>query len=216
MIRVENLVRKNINREHVTLIHGTSVEAACALLQKGRLVIEPFSDRLDRGYPGYLFFSVHGIYFRDHPLTKQGLNPGTWERAVEASQSYAQQNAQEHYIVSQIGYYSKYLADLPLARSKKFPEVEFAPQIDALFDFIEELKVTKGYSSKEVWRLCEQASVRKGVLLTCGVNALELKLEPPKEAIEEVCIDLPQGLDIQYINGIIPLGEIEREVLSSL
>jgi len=72
----------------------------------------------------------------------------------------------------------------------------------------------RGISEEMARKQLSIASSRKGVLLGHGSNILELMIEDGKDVPEEeVCIYLPTGLDIKYINGIVPLGNFEKEVL---
>lgn len=215
----KNLIKEKYEADEVVLTHGTSVEAACALLEKERLMIEPFSERPDRACPSYLYFTINGSHFKDHPFLQKGLEINTFEDAIECSRVSGKVNGREHFLVSQSGYYSEHLVSLPFTDDpeERFPKHK-GPwyEIEALLDFVQEMKAKKGFSYKESWELCEEANKRQGVILACGKNIFDLALEPPVDETTEVRIYLPTGLDIRYIKSIMPLGEIERKVLLSL
>lgn len=71
-----------------------------------------------------------------------------------------------------------------------------------------------GFSLDQTSQIILDAKKRKGVLLGFGKDIFELNIEEGKDMPEEeVCIYLPGGLDIKYINGIVPLGTTEKNIL---
>jgi len=73
--------------------------------------------------------------------------------------------------------------------------------------------IKKGFPREAVMSHLNQANSIKGVLLGIGERILEKGYEYDEEDYA-FKIHSPSGLEIKYINRIIPQGEIERKILS--
>ena len=72
-----------------------------------------------------------------------------------------------------------------------------------------------GFNTKAVFEILRAANQRHGVLLGIGHSILGLTILPPLEFHDEVRIYLPDGMDMKYVTGIMPLGEAEKTMLST-
>ena len=199
------LIKTALNKDETALVHGTSIEGVLKLLEKNKLQREQFSKfRINETYDNYLFFTPNPEKLNKPGMATQFEDLESWEGDVmEISKLYAEQVAFKHYLDS------------------KFPDLSEEISMMDLMDYgtleLEKYNLNlyeRGISEEMARKQLSIASSRKGVLLGHGSNILELMIEDGKDVPEEeVCIYLPTGLDIKYINGIVPLGNFEKEVL---
>ncbi len=201
-LNVSNLIQDNLSEEKTVLLHGTSIEAVIALLQT-----EVFNFRVPRPdsdykYDGHLFFMPNGAFFEDNNL---GVDPKlcTWEYITEAVKGNARMVACDHYAFLKLGFLPENIGEL-------YPPI----RDESVQKFLMPEMEKKGYDQDYVDQLKKELSQRKGVIIGIDKRIFELKIKKGKDEPEqEVCLYLPNGLDIKYINGIKPLGEIERKII---
>lgn len=206
-----------LNPEETVLIHGTSIEATLDLIRTGKLQVKDYSRKpRNEQYKNYLFFTPNGDHFN-----RVALSDGTyvnmecdWENALIDGEIYAGFNASYHYITSNLGFTPKRRIDVAGMMKKTMEELlEGVIESKELKLFLKELD-SKGIPKSRAMELVRSSWQRKGVLLGIGKNIFDQKIENGKDTPgEEVCIYLPNGLDRRYVNGIHPIGVIERRLL---
>ncbi len=202
---MNSLIKKSLNKEETALVHGTSIESVLKLLEKNKLQREQFSKfRINETYDDYLFFIPNPEKLRKHGIDTKFEDLESWEEdIIETSKLYAEQVAFKHYLDSK---FSDLSEEICMVELMDYSTLELEKY---------HLNLYEGGVSEKIAR--EQlliASSRKGVLLGHDENILELMIEEGKDVPEEeVCIYLPNGLDIKYISEIVPLGNYEKETL---
>jgi len=176
--------------ERPALLHGTSVEAVLKMFETGVLP----SGRECHNLHGYLFFVPIGC-FRKY---------GDFSQALEEVKSYAEDNAEEVYIVEQL-------------KAAGISE-EHAAHMMCNWIYGERFRVPK-VERKKAERmyddgLLERAARRKGVVLEVSTEVLELDADddPDDEGLRLRC---PGGLPAEYVRKIEPQGLEENELLAA-
>ena len=221
---LDTLVKDTVSPDDVVLTHGTSVEAACALLAKGRMLREDFSRRANEPYPTYLFFKPVWQHFVGHPfrniwernLGNQTVKFSTWDACVNSARGSARINGQSHYFVAQTRYISEAREEINLEEYEKFLRGgTFHPyQVSMWQEVVKDLNGL-GWDTERLTGLFKEVNRRRGVMIALGKNALKLDLKKPIEEADEVPIHLPGGLEIKYVHAIVPFGQFERKRLAA-
>lgn len=212
-----NLIKGELAPSETIAVHGTSVEAALYLLEKGRLALEPFSTNPFNLWPGYLFFTPHVAHFQSHPLAQLLRNGylGLWRDTLSCTLGAAQYNAQLHFVALKTGHYCGEVMELPFDPSAHFPPRTMHPFEQKMLETVISHLALTGMTRNQAMRYLKEANKRKGVLIGIGLKGFELHFEEGHEDPEgEVRIYLPNGLDLKYVSGIMPLGEAEKGLLN--
>jgi len=210
--QIQSIVKDHLAPEDTILVHGTSVEAALGLLREKKLTEKPFSYRPKKKHRGYLFFTANVAQFTEHPFGAQFDQSYDWKRTFSSGAFSGRVNGICHYLASRLGYYPEKVDELIIGY-ERFPRRDMPDwEKKALEELISECE-RNHFSRAQVMNIFREANTRKGVVLGVGKNIFELKLEGPKEEKHEVSIYLPEGLDIKYVCGIVPCGELERNLL---
>lgn len=198
------ILREMLDADDTALVHGTSVEACLALIQKGRLQKEYFSTfKPTPRESDYLFFMPNIRFFREgnHPLCERIKGLQYFGDALHEGEVYAKSCAFEHFLAFQLG-------ESPKICYPEYRDYDEEP----VTRFLRQAK-RKGILEIHARNLLQEAGKRKGVLLGIGEKVFDFEILPAKDLEDEVCIFLPEGLDGKYVNGIVPLGNIERKLL---
>ena len=206
-----NLIKivDRLDSKETTLVHGTSLETAIEILEKGRMTPNRMTTDPNaiESYKGYLFFSPHASHFRGHEL--DGLfDRHTYGEAIRLASRYAKSLSRLHYINYQLGYFCSTIQDyFSLTRDYK----KFSKELDA--ELLNE-EPFKSLPEKVVFNMLQESQKRRGVLLGFGKEVFRLRIERGKDMPrDEICIYLPRGISSRYVNAIVPLGDVERKAL---
>ncbi len=202
--KVAELFEAGLDSEDVFGYHGTSIEAMQKLAETGRL---PNGGR----HPGRLYIV---------PMSNK-LNPFT---PREDAESYADWNAKKHFIRS-------YLPFEPTAEDMenlseycssnmggKMREVDYQildakGEIRRLIEKCEK----NGLGEDQLVKLRRKAKSRKGVIIALS-NSLssDFELKSQENVPKECYIEVPDGLPIEYVTGIEPVGQYEWDALAKM
>jgi len=220
---LRSLVKDALNPSETVLVHGTSVATALQLLTEGKMTLDLYNEHPKPTFPGYLFFIHNYPMFAGHPF-EQRLVDHSWETVIKIVESYAMTLGQINFFNSQVGFYqhNPELDEFDMDPGKDFPPLDMHPFKQSLLDKLFLDLESKGFSHDFVSGLLQDANKRQGVLIGTGRNIFEQDLNLEEEFDEElkdelydsVRIHLPGGLDARYVNAIVPLGDIERKLLT--
>jgi len=191
-----------LDESKTVLVHGTSIEATVYLLETGIFEYE-IKNKKDR-YQDFLFFAPNGRYFKENNL-EVDADLCTWKESVFKAEVYAKGLADVHYIQSKAGFMPEYISELCEGWNWEILKL-------LLPEFKEH-----GFNKDDLRKLLKETIPRKGVILGFNEKILEKKIEKGiDEPNKEVCIYLPQGIGIEYISGIQPIGLIEWDILRKI
>ncbi len=220
MVRVLN-VANELKTPKVIGVHGTSVEVALAILNKGKFDTEDFSRRLDRIKSDSIHFVANMEHYKEY-FEKLGIHHETAnaDYMIEAASGWAREIAFRHYMAIQtndtkpLGWHQiLWAATSDLQEPIKYLNLEdIASEYE---EFVKHLK-SQNISEERLNELIREGYKRKGCLIGLNERCLELKIGLGDcDGDPEAKIIMPQrGLDLKYIRGIVPIGQVEREVLA--
>jgi len=212
-----------IDPTEVTLIHTTSVEAVLMALESGKLVREGFSNKATFEYTNgatqdYLFATPNLQYFADffremHDDWSSEVN--SWEGVIKEAKLCGRSIAFRHYISSKFGYqigsHQDFLHNFDCWK-KEGDIVDEGEDFDQFW----ELMKGNGYTREQIIDVVSKAEEMRGCVIGLNTRALNLDIRRgTHEPNLEVCLNVPEGLDISYISRIIPLGTIEKGILET-
>ena len=214
----------SINLGEVVALHGTSIEAAFPLFRTGRLVPGFFSNPLD----DYLHFIPVKRNFEGHELCgdladKQDdevmYNSVWW--AGNIAGRHAIQYETGHYVIDSDnigGFHLNPIARPAISNGLASREYGNLPQdVKEDIDFVVDGLLAEGLSLERIQEILKISLMRGGVVLGIGKELLELPLELDDTAEFGrffVRARLPQGLDARFVKYVMPVGEVEKELLS--
>lgn len=203
MNHLAELIKEKLEPGDAVMVNGTSIEVALELLQTSKLFGKRFINHAD--YPGYVFFAPNASHFNGRELSDGNSVDGiacTWDSALRSGLGYAELNAVKHYMIDRLGFYPDSLAELLIPRMIRTYKV-----------FYREMR-QKGFKPKTLSQLLRNAYKRKGVLIGTNERIFERRTEIGKDDSHSVCIYAPNGIELKYVNSIVPCGQIERQMLS--
>ncbi|GEM_PF-2284797 len=190
--RVAKLCEIGLNSDDIYAWHGTSIEAIIHLANYGNLPSD----------------SVHGDRFfyapsRDYSGLPLGVRP-----QLEA-EGYAMSLSAEYYVISQLPF-----------------KIKDRAIFNNIFDFDEALEkfinnevIPNNFNEQLFRQLVREAyEKRKGVVITLSKRITENYKEIGGDTLEDCdqSIITENGLPIQFITGIKPLGQYERSELDKI
>jgi hypothetical protein len=208
--RISELVAKGYDDVDSTFgYHGTSIQALERLLIDGNLP--------PGGRGGT---SAGSLYFFPRTTGSTGSDiweafPGAEPNAIGGGTAYANNIAQRDYFLTCLG------LDLgTLENWRAADAVLFWPEHIRDFESDERTKVLSkaGFKENEIFRLAKNAREEaKGVVL-CLRKALleEHQVYEGDPGEGDFYLQLPDGLPIEYLSGIEPLGQLEFNYLASI
>lgn len=182
--KVSSLFEIGLDNPHVLGYHGTSIEAIEHLAKTGYL---PNTGR-----------HKNELYF--YPTNAVGI-----DNVIEETKMYSRWNAWKHFMTNQLPFEPNY-DELCVFDDSDLSE------LPTLARQCEEYNI----SEYQLNRLLGKAKrERKGVIISLSPDIInEFKLyTPSKVEQDERYIKVPQGLNIDYIAGIEPVGQFEWNVL---
>ncbi|MGV8172066.1 MAG: hypothetical protein ACP5OA_05220 [Candidatus Woesearchaeota archaeon] len=205
MLKEKNgsLIHPVIEKETV-LIHGTSIEATIHMLETGVFDYKIHREDKAQRYKNYLYFAPNGRYFERNNIGVD-VDECTWKNSLSEAEIYAKWVADDHYIQSVAGFRPEYISELCEGWNWDIEKL-----------LLPEFKL-HGFNSVYLRKLLKDTDKRKGVILGFNEKILEKNIEKGRDAPhKEVCIYLPNGISIEYISGIQPIGEIEAQILRNI
>ncbi|OIO81281.1 hypothetical protein AUJ84_01460 [Candidatus Pacearchaeota archaeon CG1_02_32_132] len=199
--------------DYAPLYHGTSVEAVKILFETGSLASSRFFNFSGNHpvYSGYLFFAPNCLALAKHPIRDKLCPELSRPSSIRHAESYAGIHQKEEYFFDIFGreFVGEINSSTILAGSVSRKTIEAEG-----FDFTKADEIG--------WRnVLRRAEELKGVLI--GVNNKFLnkfKLEESVEGNKEVKVYAPEGVSIDYIGFVQPLGDLEskrlHEIIKSL
>ncbi|MBI5803631.1 hypothetical protein HY450_00135 [Candidatus Pacearchaeota archaeon] len=196
-------------------VHGTSVEVAVAILNKGKFEPEEFSRKTD---PCCKSDSIHFVANMEHYkkyFEKRSIyhDAADTDYMIRATSGWAKDIAFRHYMAIQTN------DAVPLHWERILWNGSFTNPQDLEVEYreaAEHLK-SKGISQERLHQLVKTGVERKGCLIGLNENCLELRISQGDcDGDPEAKLIMPAGgLGLKYIWGIVPLGSTETEILSS-
>lgn len=212
---INTQLSNKLNQRETTLLHGTSIEAAKDMLIDGRLGLKPYSKRLvTKKFKRKLYFAPYCSNIPQPFLPRAREFYNSWEEVLEMAKDYATLNARIHYITSKIGYYDINAEDLPWSKKGEghtFP----SPQANnmemiSLEKFLRKAS-KRGINEDRIIRIINEASQRRGAIISIGSKGLELDIKDDLD--EGVYVYLLTGLEIAYVTAIEAQSIQEHEEL---
>lgn len=190
---VKRLLSRGIS-ERPLLLHGTSIEAITIMLNMGFL--PPCRSKDIPLVDGQLYFTPVSENLRLNGYDISLEEEQTKEEALDASKMYALLYARDHFLENQLGKLPDSFYDIPPWRK------------DDYFDFFIGLKM-KELKAK---RLSSLIVERFGVILEPNERIFNYPYYQGDDpaTIRVLC---PNGLPLNYLAGIKPMGEIEKRYL---
>jgi|TARA_B100001971_G_C18185876_1_gene535579 hypothetical protein len=196
--QVGNLIESGLDSPHIGL-HGTSIETVLSLAENGRL---PNTGR----HPDKFYF----YHTKD-------FEPGRLESEADL---YAEWNAHKHFVLGKLPF------NPPQDRAKEFHE-ELSCYITMGYEtwpedipLLMELCQQHGIDKRALASILDEArNTRSGVTLSVSPIVKErftIKEDEYDDTIAESYIEVPGGLPIEFLSGIVPNGMYERDVLKAL
>ena len=186
--QVSRLFEEGLNSEDVYAYHGTSIEALTHLAKSGRL-------------------PSNGSYGTD--LFIAPVIPG--EDQLDHAKVYANWNGAKYYVLESLPFRPKNMERFMWLISDPDPE---DPKLKEVF----EEAAQHGIDEDKLKQLVKEGNAsRKGVVLSLSRKLIEdFKEEPDPDAPsadDQKKITLKDGLPIDYITGIEPIGQYEWDEL---
>jgi hypothetical protein len=212
---IENIIGYEVDEKSTVMIHGTSVEAALALLKNGRM------ERVEPEYelcifpPGYLYFRPNPEKFRENPDVIKASDDfhQLWKECLNLDNDYAVGIARRHHIISNFHVYDYILYELSYVPNSDSVIGDLADWQKKEFEKWVVRCELMGFSRQKIMSVLQETSKRKGVMLCINENIFEHPYEPDPTGESAFRMYFPNGFDIKYVSKIIPQGIIERELL---
>lgn len=211
----KSILKERLDSEDTVLVHPTSFERTRTLLNHGSLKREDFNSfhledygELGEG-EGYLTFIPYQRSMDLHPLALM-VKALSWNEAISLASQYAKLAGFTRTLITELGYRPKTFSlqnllegnGICIARLKEEVELKGKKKISFSTD-------TLKYAQK-----------REGVLLGINKEILyDFKEYHVNTSGDRVLIHFPQRKFFskvfhgKYVNGIVPLGEIEKNFL---
>ena len=228
------LITDNLKPEIVLGLHGTSVEQLVETLRKGKFEQESFSRKYDPIRCDSIHFIANMEYFGDffHSINVRGSENNDYDGMLKAVKVWSRDIAIRHYIARKIDDRLPQHWELIIRELEKVLEFQKMlhkePHLDIYDDDLMEWgqeygqdylgqMQSAGVDSKEYGKLFLEAYKRQGCIIGFGERCKELRIERGGADYDpEAELFIPEGLSLDYICGIIPLGECEKRILYDL
>lgn len=170
------------------MLHGTSLETLQIAIKTGRL---PAS--IQPGIKGQIYFTPITNNFRKskHYIALRGEY--TFEDAMRFSRGYAEGNARTHYLEKRLGYFPSW----------------FWGAVETHHNLIEFLVHDEKMRRKRARDIVDKLMKRKGFILEPEESIFEFKYQRGDDPTT-VAVVCPEGLPLECVKGIRPLGRMER------
>jgi hypothetical protein len=200
-----------LDENEVALIHGTSLEAALSYLQKGVFTLEPFSRKPETN--NHLYFYPNPRQIQPELVNEDNCD---WDTNQLMTHGYSNFLSREHFFTAKLGHYTPAVFHaVASCEQTGQPKKEYE---EAAKKYRKELcRVFReaGHSQQLFAAYWKSAWKRRGVVLGFNREILSLPIHQDDGADGAVYISVPQGLGIEYLHSIQPLGDVERALLKS-
>ncbi|MDD3175163.1 MAG: hypothetical protein PHU51_01665 [Candidatus Nanoarchaeia archaeon] len=203
--QIKDLLNKPISGKELVLVHGTSTHAIIKMFETGKL---PSSRTIknpeDIVYRDYLFFIPRLKAFKNHHLYREIHCDYSIEELKRDVSIYAEINQKDDFVQEHIG-------DLPEDVDMEYilKNILYPSRLKR-----RKVNINKVYSLGVDKIQCTYDS-QKGVMLGINKKIFETNIEEGKDDYEEVCIKLPEGLDIKYVAFIHLYSNNERKIIKN-
>lgn len=219
--RVARLFEEGLDAPDIIALHGSSLEAIQELIQTGRMP----TGKTD-GCIGYIY-----VFRLDQPVPEVFLAGETQEENIMGgARMYAGGLSFEASLVKslQLDYMrdSSFLEAMDDIRFRYGLKISTNSSVDLTEEFLfnspqydEVLRqYIQKYGFEKIKTAFHEAFARKGIIIGLNQKVLELN---PQSAYEEFNdegwrINLPNGLSLDYISGLEPVGQIEYDYLENI
>ena len=198
--KIISLFERGMDTKDSVGYHGTSIESIEFLLENGHL--PGGYDPEDGG--NYLYFWPKKSKFEGNPL-----HDGLIEEkdALGMAEYYADELAKTHFLMKRFG------LDMDDGKKTRMVRDLFSPvSHDEAYKSLLDLGIDK----KELDFEIRQAEKRKGVVLSLNSNILESHSALPGDTEEDLRIAIPEGLKLDFISGLEPMGDKEWKYFENL
>jgi len=195
--RVAELSEIGEKSEDIHAWHGTSIEAISYLAKHGRLPVGGL-------YEDTLYYA-----------TNKSMHIGAQDHAS----MYANDLAKEYFVLNQLPFEVKNRQLFSGIFDNKNYDDETRKLVENdLRKFIEEEVIPNNFNEDIFRILVREANKRNGAIISLSKRITQDYEEHMGDDMEfeDMCIQTKDGLPIQYITGIVPLGPTEREELEKI
>ena len=218
--KIADLFEQGLDSPDIMAYHGTSLEAINELIKTGKLP----SGKTDGGI-GYLYF------FRlDHPVPKEWLNGETeQENIMGGAKMYAKDLAHETSMCRILGLdinqdhdflsameriFWQYQNRINVGRSSELEEkyLRENDENDILAKYIDQ------YGFPAIKAAFDESFQRQGIIIGINQKILAHDVQSAYEELNDEGwrANLPDGLPLEYISGLEPVGQPEYEYFEAL
>lgn len=202
------LFERGLDDEDAIGYHGTSLESIEYLIRNGHLPGGTFENPPKHEVqPGDFYFFPNKAKFPEHPLASTFHDADT---AIDKAAIYAQDIAEEHYLMKKLGLD---FSNMKLRNAARWVTEGYTVDSETCY----RLLLAQGLSKGNLDRAIKEARGRKGVVLGLGPSMIEQHL--PMEGDKghgDLKIHLPAGLDISFLSGLEPIGQQEWDFFEKL
>lgn len=213
-------------------VHGTSLEQVVEALKKGRFEQEIFSRKKDPTRCPSIHFIANIEHFRDYfsNIGVSGKENKDFRGMLEAAEVWARDIGFRHYLAvntndtKPLGWH---VVMWEMDRVAPEMYLHYGHHLELLFDTIIERVQSdwgddftkhvekQGISREQLYKLFTEGFGRQGCLIGLSEKCKELRVERGDLDYDpEAKLYVPSGgLSLDYISGIIPVGEAERKAL---
>lgn len=201
-VNIVELLTKGLSKETAVMLHGTSIETAFILFETGTLP----TGRPYKSLRNHLFFAPIGEKLRGHKYYRR-YRKWTFEDALDEAKGYAKMHGTHQCISNALmteGVDARYVDKIVLAWEEGFSTKGIPRE-----------GVRKAEALEEDWwdKTRAEAYKRKGVVIAANEAILNLKFSIEPEAIGDLRVHCPTGLNASYIYGVKPIGQREKKLL---
>lgn len=234
---MNGLITDWLNPSTTMGVHGTSLEQVVKALKKGKFEQEVFSRKEDPIRCDSIHFIANmecfGDYFSNLGVT--GMENKDFKKMLEAAKVWARDIGFRHYLAvntndtKPLGWHvvmwemDKWFEQMKgLLRSDVSWEFPYETIVERIqpgggtygIDILGHIE-KQGISRERLYQLLVEGFDRRGCIVGLNEKCRELKIERGDLDYDpEAQLYVPKGgLSLDYINGIVPLGEVERRML---